>query len=145
MKGEIHMYFAWKDEYRLDIDAIDEQHQKIFEIGRRLADAVFMPSGVDHETIARDVLNELKDYAVYHFQFEESYFRNSGYIHVETHLKEHQYALDRIKHIEESCADENWKEIVIKILDLVSHWIVNHILKSDMRFKSINAHIANNK
>jgi hemerythrin len=31
------MYFEWKDAYEMGLEEVDKQHQKLFQIGRKLS------------------------------------------------------------------------------------------------------------
>ena len=65
------MYFEWKDEYRTGIEVIDKQHKHLMEIGARIFDLANADDGYDRYDDIMEVLNELRDYTIYHFGYEE--------------------------------------------------------------------------
>ncbi|MDF2523932.1 MAG: bacteriohemerythrin, partial [Clostridiales bacterium] len=54
------MSFKWKNEYNCNVSDIDEQHQKLFEIGSRIYYMASLNDGIDHYDEIIAVLEELK-------------------------------------------------------------------------------------
>ena len=69
--------FLWKMEFELGISSIDDQHKRLLEIGNRINELL-----INHEEDDDNydeiftVIEELKDYTVYHFNTEEELFIN---------------------------------------------------------------------
>lgn len=67
--------FLWKKEFELGISSIDDQHKRLLEIGNRINDLL-----INHEEDDDNydeifmVIEELKDYTIYHFNTEEELF-----------------------------------------------------------------------
>lgn len=67
--------FLWKKEFELGISSIDDQHKRLLEIGNRINELL-----INHEEDDDNydeiftVIEELKDYTVYHFNTEEELF-----------------------------------------------------------------------
>ncbi|SHI54196.1 hemerythrin [Geosporobacter subterraneus DSM 17957] len=129
------MLFKWKDAYSCNVEAIDQQHKKLFEIGSKLYNIVALKDGADHYDEIMDVLLELKDYTIYHFDFEEALMEKHGFPGLGAHLKEHNSFIDKIVELENEDIDEKQRKITMDIIIFVSNWIEQHILKSDMQYK----------
>ena len=127
--------FEWKSSYSTNIKEIDKQHQKLFEIGSRLYEIASLKDDVDHFDEMTTILDELKDYTVYHFSFEEKLMEEEGYQEFDTHKIEHDFFIKKIKKLENSDLDENQKESVLKMVAFVADWISAHILKTDAGYK----------
>jgi len=133
LSGGPVMYFNWKDEYAVGIETIDRQHRHLFEIGGRLVDLA--NDDYDHYDEIMEVIQELKDYTVYHFGFEEELMQKYGYPDYETHKFHHFFAMKKIQKFEEEDFDLNQKEAVMKLVAFISDWVSNHILNEDQKYK----------
>ncbi len=123
--------YVFKDEYRTGIDRIDEEHKKLFEIADRAYEVLvdeFIPDKYDYIV---DILGELKDYAGTHFEHEEEYMAEIGYKKLFTHKVEHHDFVEKLNEYDLETIDENQKEAIMELLDFLSNWLVDHILKND--------------
>ena len=46
------MSFLWKDDYKIDIEEIDEQHRRLFELGRELYRWIMTEDTAEQKTAA---------------------------------------------------------------------------------------------
>lgn len=123
--------YIFKDEYRTGIDRIDAEHRKLFEIADRVYEILmdeFIPDKYDYIV---EIINELKDYAVYHFANEEKYMADIGYKKLFSHKVEHHDFIEKLNEYDLSIIDENQKETILGLLDFLNNWLVDHILKND--------------
>ena len=63
--------FEMKEEYKLGVPHIDEQHEKLFEIGERAYQLLIDKFSVDKYDKIIEIIEELSDYTVMHFRYEE--------------------------------------------------------------------------
>ncbi|MFC1981756.1 bacteriohemerythrin [Chloroflexota bacterium] len=66
------MLIDWSDDYLIDIDVIDKQHQEFFARVHRLYENYLASEG---EKDVQEILDFLKNYAIEHFQAEEAFVR----------------------------------------------------------------------
>ncbi|MGI6225469.1 MAG: bacteriohemerythrin [Peptococcales bacterium] len=123
----------WKDEYKIGIQLIDEQHKKLFEICDRTYALLQNEIFLDKYDKIIQVLNELRDYTIYHFETEEEYMRKIGYKKLLSHKVYHTDFIDKIKSLDFEKIDEQQDATIIEILDFVLKWIENHILTEDKK------------
>lgn len=121
----------WNDEYRIGVAEIDEQHKKLFEIAGRIYDLLRNSFYSDKYDRIVELVNELKDYTVYHFKFEEEYQQKIGYKKFFTHKVEHDDFVAKMNEIDFSVVDENHDQYLLDILEFVVKWIDGHILEKD--------------
>ncbi|NOX90816.1 MAG: hemerythrin family protein [Calditrichaeota bacterium] len=122
---------SWKDEYSVGIKEIDAQHKKLINIMNRLIE--MRNARVDSELIS-ETLTEMTEYASKHFETEEKYMVEYDYPDYDAHKKVHKefkkktafFCVDTMSHKE---------TIPIEILTFLKDWWINHILKSDMKYK----------
>ena len=123
--------FEWNDKYNVGIELIDEQHQKLFEIAYRIHSLSRDQYSVDKYDEIIDLLNELKEYTIYHFKAEEEYMEKIKYKRYFTHKIEHNDFIEKMESFSVNNIDEDQEEYVEKMLSFVAEWIVNHILEKD--------------
>lgn len=129
------MYFGWKDMYSVNVHEIDKQHKKLFEIGGRISDLVLADDNYDHYDEIMTILDELKEYTVYHFQYEEKLMEEYSYHEMDAHRIEHLFLLKKLQRLQKKDIDIQQKEAVVELITFISDWIAEHILKSDMKYK----------
>jgi hemerythrin len=78
-----------------------------------------------------EVVNELKDYAKYHFEHEEEYMNEKKFRKYLSHKVAHDGFIEKINEYDAEIVDENQKESLLELLDFLTSWLVEHILKQD--------------
>lgn len=128
--------FDWKPEYNSGISEIDKQHKKLFALADELYDIANRRDGFDyHDEIIR-VFDELSDYTVYHFQYEEALMKQAGYGFQElvAHCAEHEKFVQKIKKIAQQDLDGKQTQVLLDIIMFAVDWIEKHILGSDRKY-----------
>ncbi len=120
----------WSEAYAVHIAEIDEQHQKLFVLLNRLADAMSVGKG---PSVLGEVLSELIDYTSYHFSTEERLFQQHAYPGYEQHKKEHDELTAKTRKLKESFDQGNWM-LTIDVLKFLTTWLSDHILKEDRKY-----------
>lgn len=128
---------SWKDDYKIGVAQIDEQHQKLFEISGRIYDLLKDEYAFDKYDRIMALIGELKDYTVFHFKSEEEYMQSIGYRKYLSQKVEHDDFIEKINQVDFNAVDENPDAYLLEILDFVVDWISRHILEKD---KLITAH-----
>ena len=123
--------FEMKPEYFTGIDTIDQEHAKLFSIANEAYDLLinqFIPDKYDYII---EVLQELKDYTRYHFKHEEEYMLSIGYKRLFSQKVEHADFIEKLETFDISAIDANQRETLLELMEFLSEWLVNHILKKD--------------
>lgn len=123
--------YIFKDEFRTGIENIDLEHQKLFEIADRAYVTLmddFIPDKYDY---ILEILKELTDYAVFHFEHEEEYMMSIRYKKLISHKAEHAEFLDKVSSYQLTDIDENQKGVILELLDFLNDWLIHHILEND--------------
>lgn len=121
----------WKNEYGTGVPSIDEQHQKLFEIANRIYDLLKNDLVTDKYNSIVEIINELKDYTHYHFEAEEKYMQSIGYAKFLSQKVAHNDFLEKMNEIDLTKIDNGQNKYLIGILNFVSDWLVEHIIKED--------------
>ena len=123
---------SWKDEYKIGVETIDNQHKKLFEIANTAYELLKNDTYIDKYDRIVQILEELKEYTKFHFKSEEEYMESIGYKRLLSQKVAHNDFIDKIYSINLSEIDENQDEYILEILDFIVNWISVHILESDM-------------
>ncbi|RJG40331.1 bacteriohemerythrin [Motilimonas pumila] len=128
--------FIWHVSLNTGIDVIDEQHRRIMLHINDLHQAV---ETADQSAIG-NVLDELVDYTLSHFAFEEGLMAQANYPMLEPHKQVHQQFINKV---------ENFKlrflqgeDVSQELLTMLHRWLINHIQNEDADYvKSVNDNI----
>ena len=124
-------HLEWYDELDTGIEVIDKQHQRIVEYINQLDDIVDHPD----KTKLAGVLNELVDYTLSHFTFEESLMEEANYPFIKAHKRVHLLFIQRInQYLKRFKAGE---DITVELLNTLKAWLINHIKSDDNDYAEI--------
>lgn len=126
--------FEWKNKYSVEIDSIDSQHKKMFEIGNRLSKLVFSEEILNHNKELVSIFQELNEYIESHFKYEENYMEKHGYMYLEPHIIMHNTFIEKVQKAYNAANNNKGQDYFVYLIDMVSAWITNHILIEDMKF-----------
>lgn len=129
--------FMWTEQLNIGIEVIDQQHRRIVEYINQLDEA--RSSGHSREEIDA-VINQLVDYTLSHFAFEESMQEEAKYPFLKAHKKVHDLFVQRVSEYQ---ARFNKGEDVSKALSsLLVTWLFNHIKRDDADYvQSVKVHL----
>ena len=123
--------YEFKEEFLTGIEQIDNEHRRLFEIADELYElkrAEFIPDKYDN---IREILGQLKDYTLIHFEHEEEYMKSINYKRMFTQKSQHDALKEIIGEWDLDAIDENQDEAIEEMLKVVTDWLVNHILNQD--------------
>lgn len=121
----------------LQIEEIDKQHKRLFEIGARVYDLTLMDSAYDRYDEIMTVIQELLDYTQYHFKYEEEMLEKHNYQRLPVHIKEHNYFVAKIKSLLARDIDEDQMSTLQEIVNFLSEWISTHITFEDRQYADV--------
>jgi len=128
--------FPWSRDFETGIGFMDEQHQTLVRLLNDLARRLVQPSVAQS---CDDVLKELGEYAVYHFEAEEALMRQfmPGDPVEAGHRNTHHDFVTEIGRLK-GLADGNAKSAPIeRLIGFLSHWLAYHILDMDRRMAMV--------
>ena len=121
---------AWDASYSVNIAKIDQQHQKIVAMFKKLSGAI---KRKNQERIIPEVLRELDEYAEDHFNTEERLMRRHGYPDYETHKKEHDDFCLKVSVMYQDLMSGR-KTVTDETLGFLEHWFLEHVKKTDKKY-----------
>jgi hemerythrin len=132
---------SWNDSFLLNIDVIDNQHKKFFE----LFDLILALNRSKDATKLSSVINELQDYAKYHFETEETLMQNARSENFELHIIQHHFFINKIK---EFTIAQNYNNPVLttQIVVFMRKWLLMHITETDKKYvESVQSFLLKNE
>ncbi len=122
--------FPWNDNFNIGIEIIDEQHKVLVKILNQLASHIAFQT--DFPAL-NNILDELVDYTVFHFQAEESVWHQylpQDRLELE-HKKSHDSFVETISQTKEQIASGSEDNIIEGLLSFLTQWLAIHILEND--------------
>ena len=123
--------YEMKKEYLTGIEQIDKEHTRLFEIAEETYQLKKEQFLVDKYDQVRDILCELRDYTIMHFEHEEAYMESIGYKKIFSQKIAHKEFVERIEDWDLDHLDENSDAMIDEILEFLATWLIDHILYSD--------------
>ncbi len=122
---------TWNDYFVTGIDIIDEQHRWLIGLINEAAPVLVQPYAISHNA-ADQLLDQLTEYAIFHFQTEARLMAENGIDkrHSEHHLASHaDFAahVGEMRERYERTGDISGGEL----LNFLANWLVFHILSDD--------------
>lgn len=124
----------WRENYRVGVDIIDEQHMELFN---NLGEFIKL---VQNKTLdwndrlekAKETLEFLQDYVVYHFDEEEKLQEKINYPGLDSHREAHRKFKEGIKEyvyifMEGGFTEDKMQEFSAKLMT----WLIMHVGKMD--------------
>lgn len=119
--------FEWTQEYSVSVVCFDTEHKKLFSLINELNEAMAEKRG--RFVVAR-VLQELADYARWHFAGEESAMRRANFAGLGQHVMEHQEFSAKVEKFYAEC-DDSYSTVPIEVLYFLRDWLLKHVLIAD--------------
>lgn len=124
-------FVAWKEEYSVGIEAIDNDHRKLLKLINQFQTAVFYRTGREFE---QEAFNELVDYTRTHFKREEALLEKHGYPDYEAHVAEHRKMIAQVEDVMTQYQAEGRRETLKKAVVFLREWLIDHINGTDQAY-----------
>ena len=122
----------WNASYITGIDLIDSQHKILINKANKLNNCI---QEFNFSNNLKILLDELLEYAFYHFEIEEELFDKYEYADKINHLKEHNDFKNYLKNFLNIENINNMDE-GRSLLIYLKYWINHHIKEIDMKYVS---------
>lgn len=138
----------WKDMYSIDVESIDEQHQELF---KNLGEFIKLVQNKevkweDRLNKAKETLEFLQEYVIYHFDEEEKFQESIDYPDLKVHKEAHRKFKEGIDEYVEmftegGFTEEKMQEFSARLMT----WLIMHVGKMDQKIgeyvkeKGVNA------
>jgi hemerythrin len=124
-------FFKWKDQFSVNIQEMDQQHQKFFSL---LNNVQLYSEKQDRDPeFLNGLFRDLVAYVEVHFAEEEALLEINGFSGLEIQKKQHQYFRDQLAQFRE----QHFKGDAIvpqSVLVFLRDWFMNHVLEIDKKY-----------
>ncbi|MGL1861703.1 MAG: hemerythrin family protein [Pseudodesulfovibrio sp.] len=127
---------GFTEEYVMDIPEIDDQHKAFFDLLDKINDVapdLYKPLSDEEVDDIVDVINELRDYALFHFRTEEAYMQEINYPELAKQKKEHNRFITDVIRMEAELMNGSSMP-AIKVRNFMHDWYRGHIMSEDKPF-----------
>ena len=129
-------FLIWQDDLNTGIEVIDSQHRRIVEMINHLHT---MHSGTQRIVVG-EVIDELVDYTLSHFAFEEALMEDAGYSFSHAHKRVHDIFTKRVA--EYRMRFSAGEDVTDELKNMLSRWLFNHIRSDDKAYAdSVKQHL----
>jgi hemerythrin-like metal-binding protein len=118
---------AWDSDYSIGVEAIDEQHRRLFDISNRFYDAWRVRAG--RAALCR-IFDELLEYTRYHFAEEERLMQQIGYPGLPQHRRAHEELVELVGRFRGQL-ESGTPGVETEALEFVKTWLNIHVLEDD--------------
>ena len=121
---------VWQEDLNTGIEVIDRQHMRIVEMINHLDIA---QKSLERSAVA-EVIDEMIDYTLSHFAFEEELMEEAGYPFSHAHKRVHEIFAKRVN--EYRMRFQAGEDVGDDLRNMLSRWLFNHIRGDDRAYAS---------
>lgn len=124
------MLIKWSDDFKIGIEQIDEEHERIFEEFDKLYSLMRVGEGIDFYPM---VITFLEDYLMEHLKHEEDLQKSVDYPEYDDHKKRHDFFREKVNAFKSKQYRKIQNKDLIQLNLFMQSWFVEHIMKEDMK------------
>ena len=135
----IFIMYEMKPEYYTGIEAIDQEHGKLFSLAGETHELLNDNLLVDKTEKLNSLISELIDYTRIHFSHEEAYLEQIHYDRIAEHAALHRSFEESLMQFDLDDMGEDGESqnaFVEDLLGFLITWLINHIQRTDMQYVS---------
>lgn len=121
---------AWNDSFATHVGEVDSHHNKLIDLINEIYRGIMLEKD---KVVVDSSLDELVDFTVMHFGYEESLFDKYGYEDAVSHKQKHKELLGQVGGFV-TRYKEGDTEISHELLSFLKNWLTKHILGVDQKY-----------
>jgi hemerythrin-like metal-binding protein len=122
---------TWLESYSVGNEKLDGQHKRILAMINALGESIL--AGNERAALMK-IFSDLAGYAKTHFKDEEKMMEEVGYPDLSGHRERHVDLNRRLADYYRTFYTEK-KPQTDEVMDFLQHWLFDHILEEDMRYR----------
>ncbi len=127
------MAALWKEEYKVGIYKIDEQHRQLFDKIEQLLEIAKSGDKRSNQQKCMEIIDFLVDYTVFHFNTEEALQRERKYVSYAQHVKIHTEFKNTVQAYKELLGKDFTAKTLKSFIGTMLAWLVNHVCVCDRK------------
>jgi hemerythrin-like metal-binding protein len=129
-KGAGMELIPWSEQLAVNIPEVDDQHRRLVVFLNGLHKA--MKDGSVRERI-QEIVEDLRAYAIYHFDAEEKLMEQSGYPDLEGHSAEHGFFVREMDRFRDEVEAGRF-QVALEVLHFLPGWVRDHLGGIDQKY-----------
>ena len=125
----------WKEEYKVGNLEIDDQHKQLFGKIEGLLSIIAAGDVEADRKECLEIIDFLASYTVFHFDAEEAYQREIGYVSYMEHAKIHQQFKNTVFMYKEKIEKDFSKETLDQFVGTLMTWLTIHVCVCDKKIE----------
>ena len=134
-------FMVWNNAFELGIKEFDEHHKHLVALLNMTYDG--FTQGASRVEIAA-VLDELVDYATYHFAAEEYWMGVNKYPYLTQHCEDHERFCKRVAEFQKEFHNGT-SNLSLEVLQFINTWLNTHILKADADYGRFGVNLSHSE
>ncbi len=126
----------WKQKYCVGIKQIDDQHKSLVDMITRLQE---IANERDSITEMRNVIKDIVKYTKFHFSEEEKFMNKIGFPERVYHKDLHDGLIRQVIELLQGLKFGRQLSS-IDLIDFLKDWLINHIIKEDIKIGNYYNH-----
>jgi len=127
------MATLWKDEYKVGIDKIDEQHYQLFCKMDNLLEIARSGDEDSNRKKCLEIIDFLIEYTIVHFETEEWLQREKKYVSYEQHVKIHEDFKNTVIAYKALLNKDFSAKTLKSFIGTLLAWLINHVCVCDRK------------
>lgn len=134
----------WRDALSVDRGLIDEDHKHLIDLINAIEETVKADRSVGE---LQGEIEALEKYTRLHFSREEELMMQRRYVKFDEHKAHHHRLVEEFKAVAKPIRDAGKLDVAASmvlakdelsaLITLLRHWLVDHIVKEDLKMKSL--------
>ena len=120
---------AWNDSFATHVGDVDTHHKRLIDLINEIYRGIMLEKGKE---VVDKTLNELVDFTVIHFVYEESLFDKYSYEDSKSHKEKHKTLLGQVG--EFVGRYKQGEEVSHELLSFLKNWLTKHIMGVDQKY-----------
>lgn len=127
------MESLWKEEYKIGIEKIDQQHQMLFDKIEEMLNIARSSEWKVNRKGVMDILDFLIEYTDFHFETEEGFQQDRAYKSYPEHKKIHVQFKESVLAYKKMLATRYSAKTLKSFIGMLITWLVNHVCVCDRK------------
>jgi len=138
-RNQTSVFQTWNESFLFNIEIIDAQHKKLFEI---FDEILLLSKEQDSSIKLLEVIEDLQNYAQYHFHTEEDLMAKANSPDSELHIIQHEFFIKKMKEFR-IAYNYNNSVLLNQIVIFMRKWLLMHISEVDGKYvESVRKYLA---
>lgn len=129
-RSDVNDLIVFDNSIRLGLREIDKQHERLVSLINQLHKNMKLKLG---NKKAADILNELVEYTVTHFGYEEKIMKEYKYEDSAEHTRKHAELIAKVGDFQKQF-NQGSAMLTMDLMDFLKDWLVNHIKGTDRKY-----------